>query len=69
MHLNCARCSFKERNRVTQKRYRERQKSKLADSEDRVAELTEQLSMLRNERVHHVYPIAKPMKDLNEGIE
>lgn len=44
-------CSLKERNRVTQKRYRDRQKSKLADSEERVAELQEQLSRLRTEKV------------------
>lgn len=44
-------CSLKERNRVTQKRYRDRQKSKLADSEERVAELQEQLSQLRTEKV------------------
>ena len=43
---------FKEKNRTAQKRYRERQKSKLQDSEEKVAELTEQLNTLKVEKVH-----------------
>lgn len=42
---------FKEKNRTAQKRYRERQKSKLAESEERVGELAAQLRQLRTEKV------------------
>ena len=42
---------FKEKNRTAQKRYRERQKSKLQESEEKVAELTEQLNSLKVEKV------------------
>ena len=49
LYLICGR--FKEKNRTAQKRYRERQKSKLQDSEEKVAELTEQLNALKVEKV------------------
>ncbi len=42
--------NFKEKNRTAQKRYRARQKSKLQDSEERVAELAQQLQHLRTEK-------------------
>ena len=42
---------FKEKNRTAQKRYRERQKSKLSESEERVAELAAQLQQLQTEKV------------------
>ena len=38
-------------NRTAQKRYRERQKSKLQEREDMVAQLMEQVSSLKLERV------------------
>lgn len=41
----------KETNRKAQRRYRDRQREKLAAAEDRVAELTDQLSRLRTEKV------------------
>jgi polyhydroxyalkanoate synthesis regulator phasin len=44
---------FKEKNRTAQKRYRERQKSKLSESEERVAELAAQLQQLQTEKVPH----------------
>lgn len=46
---------FKEKNRTAQKRYRERQKSKLADSEERVAELAAQLRQLQTEKVSMLF--------------
>ena len=49
--LSTSRVRFKEKNRTAQKRYRERQKSKLQDSEEKVAELTEQLNALKVEKV------------------
>lgn len=41
----------KETNRKAQRRYRDRQREKLAAAEDRVAELTNQLSRLQTEKV------------------
>ncbi|KAL3147225.1 hypothetical protein ABBQ32_002720 [Trebouxia sp. C0010 RCD-2024] len=42
---------LKEKNRKAQKRFRERQKSKLAESEDKVAAMTVQLEQLHADRV------------------
>ena len=41
----------KTTNRSAQKRYREKSKKKLVDSDEKVAELTEQLQMLRMQKV------------------
>ncbi len=51
---------FKEKNRTAQKRYRERQKSKLQESEEKVAELTEQLNSLKVEKVGRRQLSCKP---------
>lgn len=42
---------LKEKNRKAQKRFRERQKSKLAESEDKVAAMAIQLEQLHNDRL------------------
>ena len=43
--------SARDRNRIAQRRYRDRQKTKLQESEGRVAELTESLRVLTSEKV------------------
>jgi hypothetical protein len=40
----------RERNRIAQRRYRDRQKTKLQESEDKVAELTERLNKVAMEK-------------------
>ena len=40
----------RERNRAAQKRYRDRQRSRLAEREEQLAELTEKLSLVINEK-------------------
>jgi len=42
----------REANRIAQRRYRARQKSKLQESEERVAELTDKLNKLATEKVN-----------------
>jgi hypothetical protein len=41
----------RERNRAAQKRYRDRQRSRLAEREEQLAALTEKLSLVLNEKV------------------
>jgi len=49
----------KERNRAAQRRYRDRQRSRLAEREEQLAALTEKLSLVLNEKVggHIVFTI------------
>ena len=44
-------CRFRERNRVAQRRYRNRQREKLAEKEVKLAELNERLMVLTTEKV------------------
>ena len=63
-----ARCRVRERNRVAQKRYRESQKRKMADTEDQVAELTAKLNALATEKVR-VGEVAAPPEVMERALE
>jgi hypothetical protein len=49
--MHCRKERNRTANRTAQKRYRERQKSKLQEREDMVAQLMEQVNSLKLERV------------------
>ena len=53
----------RERNRIAQRRYRDRQKTKLQESEDRVAELTDRLAKLASEKVLRQTQAVAPDRD------
>ena len=59
----------REKNRYAQRRYRERQRTKLQESEDKVAELTDQLTKLATEKVNCSAAIKQVLTDAVSNSE